>query len=141
MLRATRLPPAGLLSPRPAPPARRQADIAAVALKHKLDGLIVSNTTIQRPGSAAQYPEAREAGGLSGPPLLELSTSALADMYRLTKGQVTLVGCGGVSSGEDAYKKIRAGECASWRAAWRALFVYASNQRRERKKGSMQGAN
>jgi hypothetical protein len=57
----------------------------------------------------ADYPEAREAGGLSGPPLMEPSTAVLSDMYRLTKGRVALVGCGGVSSGEDAYRKIRAG--------------------------------
>lgn len=52
-------------------------------------------------------------GGLSGKPLLDLSTAALADMYRLTKGKLPIIGCGGVSSGEDAYRKIRAGELAS----------------------------
>ncbi|KAG1679447.1 hypothetical protein FOA52_007739 [Chlamydomonas sp. UWO 241] len=84
-------------------------DIAAVATKLKVDGLIVSNTTISRPGDVANYPEAQEAGGLSGPPLFELSTQTLHDMYRLTGGNMPLIGCGGVSSGEDAYKKIRAG--------------------------------
>lgn len=57
----------------------------------------------------SSYPEAKEAGGLSGAPLFELSTSTLGEMYRLTGGKMPLVGCGGVSSGEDAYKKIRAG--------------------------------
>ena len=52
-------------------------------------------------------------GGLSGKPLLDLSTAALADMYRLTKGKLPIIGCGGVSSGEDAYRKIRAGQLAS----------------------------
>ncbi|KAJ9508510.1 hypothetical protein QJQ45_012051 [Haematococcus lacustris] len=85
-------------------------DIASVALKHQVDGLIVSNTTITRPGAVGDYPEASEAGGLSGPPLMALSTEVLADMYRLTgRGKITLIGCGGVSSGEDAYAKIRAG--------------------------------
>ncbi len=55
------------------------------------------------------YPEAQEAGGLSGPPLFEPSTKVLADMYRLTGGRVPLIGCGGISTGEQAYKKIRAG--------------------------------
>ena len=50
-----------------------------------------------------------QAGGLSGPPLRAVSTAVLADMYRLTRGQVPIVGCGGVSSGADAYAKIRAG--------------------------------
>ena len=57
----------------------------------------------------SQYPETKEAGGLSGPPHMSLSTAVLADMYRLTKGAIPLVGVGGVASGEDAYAKIRAG--------------------------------
>ncbi|GFR40465.1 hypothetical protein Agub_g1025, partial [Astrephomene gubernaculifera] len=84
-------------------------DIAAVALACGVDGLIVSNTTIQRPGVVAEFAAAQEAGGLSGAPLFEMSTAVLADMYRLTGGRLPLVGCGGVSSGEDAYRKIRAG--------------------------------
>lgn len=55
-----------------------------------------------------------QAGGLSGKPLFQLSTDTLADMYRLTKGKLPLIGCGGVSSGEDAYRKIRAGESCLW---------------------------
>lgn len=86
-----------------------KADIAAVALGLRVDGLVVGNTTISRPEEVAKYPEAKEAGGLSGPPLMQKSTEVLADMYRLTGGRIPLVGCGGVSSGEDAYKKIRAG--------------------------------
>ena len=50
-----------------------------------------------------------QVGGLSGPPLRGLSTAMLADMYRLTRGQVPIIGCGGVSSGGNAYEKIRAG--------------------------------
>ena len=50
-----------------------------------------------------------QVGGLSGPPLRGLSTAVLADMYRLTRGQVPIVGCGGVSTGADVYEKIRAG--------------------------------
>uniref|UniRef100_A0A7S0RML4 Dihydroorotate dehydrogenase (quinone), mitochondrial n=1 Tax=Chlamydomonas leiostraca TaxID=1034604 RepID=A0A7S0RML4_9CHLO len=85
-------------------------DIAEVALKHKVDGLIVSNTTITRPGAVADFPEAKEAGGLSGPPLFELSTKVLSQMYKLTgNGKVPIVGCGGVTTGDDAYAKIRAG--------------------------------
>ena len=55
------------------------------------------------------HPNGQETGGLSGAPLMDLSTKVLADMYRLTKGQIPIIGCGGVSSGYDAYKKIRAG--------------------------------
>lgn len=84
------------------------ADIAAVALATGVDGLVVSNTTITRPG-VTSHPAAAEAGGLSGPPLFDLSTECLRGMYRLTGGKIAIVGCGGVSSGEDAYKKVRAG--------------------------------
>ncbi|KAL0558385.1 hypothetical protein IC582_002947 [Cucumis melo] len=84
-------------------------DIAAVALALRLDGLIITNTTVSRPEPADNNPLAAEAGGLSGKPLFNLSTNILKEMYILTRGKIPLVGCGGISSGEDAYKKIRAG--------------------------------
>ncbi|XP_059656501.1 dihydroorotate dehydrogenase (quinone), mitochondrial [Cornus florida] len=84
-------------------------DIAAVALALRLDGLIISNTTISRPDPVSKNLVAEESGGLSGKPLFDLSTAILKEMYLLTKGKIPLIGCGGVSSGEDAYKKIRAG--------------------------------
>ncbi|KAG7023943.1 Dihydroorotate dehydrogenase (quinone), mitochondrial [Cucurbita argyrosperma subsp. argyrosperma] len=84
-------------------------DIAAVALALRLDGLIITNTTVSRPAPADKNPLAAEAGGLSGKPLFNLSTNILKEMYILTRGKIPLVGCGGISSGEDAYKKIRAG--------------------------------
>ncbi|PKQ07853.1 MAG: dihydroorotate dehydrogenase (quinone) [Alphaproteobacteria bacterium HGW-Alphaproteobacteria-11] len=84
------------------------ADIAEVALAQGLDGLIVSNTTIAR-GDLVSGVHAQETGGLSGVPLFEMSTAVLADIYRLTKGRLPLVGVGGISNGHDAYMKIRAG--------------------------------
>lgn len=85
-----------------------RTDIAAVALEEGLDGLIVSNTTIARP-EALQGAARGETGGLSGAPLFVPSTALLAEMYRLTGGKLPLVGVGGVSSGAEAYAKIRAG--------------------------------
>jgi dihydroorotate dehydrogenase len=84
------------------------ADIAEVALAKSLDGLIVSNTTIARPPSLASV-HAKEAGGLSGRPLMAPSTEILRKMRKLTKGRITLVGVGGIASGTNAYEKIRAG--------------------------------
>lgn len=84
------------------------ADIATVALELKLDGLIVSNTTIMRQGFVTG-PYAGETGGLSGRPLFSLSTAILRDIYRLTKGTLPIIGVGGIASGSDAYAKIRAG--------------------------------
>ncbi|XP_055951077.1 dihydroorotate dehydrogenase (quinone), mitochondrial-like [Argiope bruennichi] len=85
-------------------------DIASVVLRKekKIDGLIISNTTISRPESL-KGTHKNETGGLSGKPLKQLSTEAIKDMYKLTKGQIPIVGVGGVSSGEDAYEKIKAG--------------------------------
>ena len=85
-----------------------KADIAHVVEEVGVDGLIVSNTTIDRPESLRD-PQKAEIGGLSGKPLFALSTRVLAEMYELTAGRVPLVGVGGVSTGADAYAKIRAG--------------------------------
>ena len=83
-------------------------DIASVVLSRKVDGLIVSNTTVgERAGLKSQF--AGEEGGLSGKPLFALSTTLLREMYQLTEGRIPLIGVGGVSSGEDAYEKIRNG--------------------------------
>ena len=51
-----------------------------------------------------------QIGGLSGPPLFNMSTEVLRDMFRLTKGKLPIIGVGGVSSGADVYAKIRAGD-------------------------------
>ena len=85
-------------------------DIAAIALDAGIDGLIVSNTTVDRPAGLVS-PYAVEAGGLSGLPLFAASTALLADMFRLTQGRLPLIGVGGVGSAADAYQKIRAGAC------------------------------
>lgn len=77
----------------------------------KVDALIVSNTTISRPDSLISS-DAKEVGGLSGAPLAPLSTKIIGQMYKLTKGQVPIIGAGGISSGQDAYEKILAGASA-----------------------------
>lgn len=83
-------------------------DIAEVALASGIDGLIVGNTTIDRP-STLRSRHAAEGGGLSGLPLKEKALGCIADMYRLTSGRVPIIGCGGIASGADAYARIRAG--------------------------------
>ena len=83
-------------------------DIAAVATESHVDGLIISNTTIERPATLkSEY--RTEAGGLSGAPLFEPSTALLGEMYQLTGGRIPLIGAGGVADGAGAYAKIRAG--------------------------------
>jgi len=83
------------------------ADIATAAATHRLDGLIVSNTTLWRPDTLASR-DKDEAGGLSGRPLLARSTHVLR-RFREAAPDLPLIGAGGVESGEDAYAKIKAG--------------------------------
>ena len=83
-------------------------DIVAVARTRKVDGMIVSNTTVTRPKDLRSA-AAGEEGGLSGRPLFALSTRMLAETYLRVEGAFPLVGVGGVDSAEAAWTKIRAG--------------------------------
>lgn len=82
--------------------------IVEVAIETGVNGLIVSNTTVDRPLSMRSS-DVAETGGLSGHPLFAMSTGVLRDTYRISEGQLPLVGVGGITSGEDAYTKIKAG--------------------------------
>lgn len=84
------------------------ADIAGAVVAHRLDGLIVSNTTIERPESLTSADKG-EAGGLSGRPLFERSTALLKDFRAAIGPSVPLIGVGGVEDADTAYAKIRAG--------------------------------
>lgn len=83
-------------------------DIAAVSIAAGIEGLIATNTTIARP-PVLKSAYAKEAGGLSGAPLFAPSTGVLKAMRKRVGGKLVLVGAGGVSSGAEAYAKIRAG--------------------------------
>ena len=86
------------------------ADVAEVALASGIDGLIATNTTLDRHGLTSTHRD--EKGGLSGKPLFEKSTRVLAQLYRATEGKLPIIGVGGVASAEDAYAKIKAGASA-----------------------------
>jgi dihydroorotate dehydrogenase len=81
--------------------------IVRVARDRKIDGMIVSNTTISRPSLASSY--ANESGGLSGRPLFDLSTRMLAETHRRVEGQFPLIGVGGIDGAETALAKLDAG--------------------------------
>ena len=83
------------------------ADIAGAVTRHGFDGIIVSNTTLARPDGLSS-PDKGETGGLSGAPLMALSTDVLR-RFREAAPSMTLIGAGGVASGADAYAKLRAG--------------------------------
>lgn len=82
-------------------------DIAAACIDHRIDALIVSNTTITRPALRSRH--AGETGGLSGAPLHDLSLERIRDFGRLLGDSVPLIGVGGIASAEQAYARIRAG--------------------------------
>ena len=84
------------------------AAIVETCVAEGAQGLTVSNTTIARP-AGLRSAHAHEVGGLSGVPLFALSTRVLARAFLLARGRLTLVGVGGVASGQDALTKIRAG--------------------------------
>ena len=82
--------------------------IARTVLDAQVDGLICTNTTIDRAAVAGE-PLANEAGGLSGRPLFERSTAILRGMAQRLAGKVPLIGVGGVLTGSDAAEKFDAG--------------------------------
>lgn len=84
-------------------------DMVAVSRRRGIDGMIVSNTTIDRPASLKDRATAQETGGLSGLPLFDRSTRMLAEAFRRVEGQFPLIGVGGIASAEDAWTKIAAG--------------------------------
>ncbi|MDR3469140.1 MAG: quinone-dependent dihydroorotate dehydrogenase [Xanthobacteraceae bacterium] len=84
-------------------------DVVQVARSRRVDGMIVSNTTLARPASLRETRRAREPGGLSGRPLFRLSTRMVAETYVRVEGAFPLIGVGGIDSGGAALMKIRAG--------------------------------
>ena len=84
-------------------------DVVGIARKHRVDGMIVGNTTVSRPNALRERDKAREAGGLSGRPLFKLSTRMLAEAFVRAESAFPLIGVGGVDSGATAIAKIKAG--------------------------------
>lgn len=86
------------------------ADIAALAVSHRLDALIATNTTLSRDGLTD--PAAAQSGGLSGVPLFAKSTRVLARFAHALDGRLPLIGVGGITTPGDALAKIEAGAAA-----------------------------
>ena len=83
-------------------------DVVGIARARRVDGMIIGNTTVTRPADLRDT-QSREAGGLSGRPLLPLADRMLAETYVRVEGVFPLVGVGGIDSGTSALGKIRAG--------------------------------
>ncbi len=88
-----------------------EADIAEVALEQRVDGLIIANTTLERPNDLSD-PSRQEKGGLSGRPLFARSTAQVSRFHAMMGGKLPIIGVGGIDSGEAAYAKIKAGAAA-----------------------------
>lgn len=87
---------------------KQQEDIAKIVLENGIDGLIISNTTIDRSDDLKSANKG-EAGGLSGKPLFEKSNQVLRNFYKLTNGKLPIIAVGGVFDAKDAYEKIKSG--------------------------------
>jgi dihydroorotate dehydrogenase len=81
--------------------------IVRAAIDHKIDAVVVSNTTVSRPPLKSRY--AAEQGGLSGAPLRPLALDALRRFRRASAGEMPLIGVGGIATADDAWERIRAG--------------------------------
>lgn len=82
--------------------------IAAALLRHGMDGVVATNTTVGRQ-AVAGLPHAHEAGGLSGAPVFEPSNRVIAQLRAELPAGFPIIGVGGVMSGDDAVAKRRAG--------------------------------
>lgn len=80
--------------------------VATVLLRHKIDGVIATNTTITRDSLKSNIDE---SGGLSGAPLRTLSNHVLQRLAEALKGRIPIIGVGGINSADDAAKKIELG--------------------------------
>ena len=84
-------------------------DIAYVAQQVGIDGIIISNTTLSRKDLKSDPKLCKEMGGLSGAPLFNLSLKTVSKFYQLTRGQIPIIGCGGIRNGQDALAFCKSG--------------------------------
>ena len=86
-------------------------NITKLILEHKIDGVILTNTTDKNRENLLDKKK-EEVGGLSGRPLKDLSTRFIKKFYKNLKGEIPIIGVGGIDSGESAFEKISAGASA-----------------------------
>jgi dihydroorotate dehydrogenase len=84
-------------------------DVVHIARSRRVDGMIVTNTTLARPSTLREQLRAKQSGGMSGRPLFRLSTRMVAETYVRAEGAFPLIGVGGIDTGGAALTKIRAG--------------------------------
>jgi len=82
--------------------------VASLLLKHHIDGVIATNTTLSR-SDIEHLPVSHEAGGLSGSPLTQQSTAVIRQLRHFLGNTIPIIGVGGIMSGKDAKEKLEAG--------------------------------
>ena len=82
--------------------------IAALLIKHRIDGVIATNTTLSREG-VENLPHGNETGGLSGAPVRDKSTAVIRQLATELHGALPIIGVGGILKGADALEKMQAG--------------------------------
>ncbi|HHF3992537.1 TPA: quinone-dependent dihydroorotate dehydrogenase [Haemophilus influenzae] len=82
--------------------------IADTLLRHKMDGVIATNTTVSR-DTVMGMKNAEQQGGLSGKPLQHKSTEVIKLLHQELKGQIPIIGSGGIDGLQNAQEKIEAG--------------------------------
>lgn len=85
------------------------ADITTACIEHNIDGIIATNTTIDRFGLTTKNVAEIGDGGVSGKPLRERSTDVIKSVYERSGGRLPIIGVGGIFSPDDAIEKIKAG--------------------------------
>ena len=88
--------------------AEQIKQIGALLIKHRIDGVIATNTTLARDG-VGNLPHGNETGGLSGAPVREISTAVIRQLAAELQGALPIIGVGGILSGKDAREKMQAG--------------------------------
>ncbi len=85
--------------------------LVAVAQRHRIHGLVISNLTKQHESSTIDASEvtASMKGGISGKPTFSQSNALIAHIYRVVGGKLIIIGVGGIFSATDAYEKILSG--------------------------------
>ena len=84
-------------------------DVIEIVTSTKIDGIIATNTTIDRSNLKTKNPEGFGPGGVSGKPLRERATEVIRYIHDASKGQIPIIGVGGIHSAEDAIEKLEAG--------------------------------
>ena len=84
------------------------ASIATLLIKHKIDGVIATNSTLSR-GEVENLPNSKESGGLSGSPLTKTATNIIRQLHAVLQDAIPIIGVGGIMCASDAQEKIDAG--------------------------------